>query len=153
MRPARLTEMLNTYQYLKLLQLQKGATRQEIKIAYRKHAFHYHPDRNRKNGYMFPFIHEAYRALMGSFKDSPLDSGTGRANHNLAFIKGKIIKGKQHRNKGFFPPSRKVTDPDRQCEKCDGYGMIGNQCLPMAPCRDCLGTGLRSIMAAHFVGG
>ena len=145
--------MLNTYQYLKLLQLQKGATRRDIKNAYHKQAFRYHPDRNRKNGDMFPFIHEAYSALMGRFKESPLASGTGTANHNLAFIKGKILKVNPRRNKGFFPPRRKVTDHDSQCEKCDGYGMVGNQCLPMAPCRDCLGTGLQSIAVAHYVGG
>ena len=144
--------MLNTYQYLKLLELRQGATRQDIKHAYRKHAFRYHPDRNRDKGYLFPFIHEAYRALMGSFKDGPLVSGTGRVHHNLVFIKGKITKVKPRRNKGYFGPARKVTNRERRCEKCDGYGMIGNQCLPMAPCRDCLGTGLRSIAWAGNCG-
>jgi len=135
--------MLDTYHYLKLLQLKKGATRQEIKIAYRKYAFLYHPDRNRKNGHMFPYIHEAYRALMESFKINPAANGTGRANHNLAFIKEKIKKVKPQRNNVFFAPVRKVTERGKRCKKCDGYGMFGNQCLPMAPCRDCLGTGSR----------
>ena len=132
--------MLNTSQYLKLFQLQKGATRQEIKIAYRKLALQFHPDRNRERGSLFPFIHEAYRALMDAS-----ESGAGRANHNLAFVTEEIKKEKPRRRKGFFPPARKVTDRERQCDNCDGYGMIGNHCLPMTPCRNCLGTGLRSI--------
>ena len=136
-------DMLNTYQYLKLLQLRKGATRQEIRDAYRKHAFQFHPDRNREKGHLFPFIHEAYRALMGDFNNGPPGRGTQRANHNLSFVKENIKKIKPRRNNGFFPLARKVNDRERQCENCGGYGMIGSHCLPMAPCRDCLGTGLK----------
>lgn len=135
--------MLNTYQFLKLLQLQKGATRQQIKNAYRKYAFQFHPDRNNEKGHLFPFIHQAYRALMGGSENGPHFSGVQRANHNLSFVKENIRKINPRRKKGFLPPARKVTDRDRQCENCGGYGMIGNRCLPMAVCRDCLGTGLR----------
>lgn len=144
--------MLDRYHCLKLLQLQKGATMQEIKIAYRKQAFRYHPDRNGKDDHMFPFIYEAYRMLTKASKSNLLVGGKGRTNHNLVFIKGKIKKVKPRRNKGFFAPVRKVSDHEMRCEKCDGFGMFGNQCLPMAECRNCLGTGLRSIAVAHYVG-
>lgn len=80
---------------------------------------------------------------MGSHENRPQVPGKKQANHNLSFVKDTFRNVKPRRKKGFFPPARKVSDRNRQCENCDGYGMIGNQCLPMAPCRDCLGTGLR----------
>lgn len=136
--------MLDTNHYLKVLHLRSGAAKPDIKKAYRRYAFHFHPDRNREMGHLFPYIHEAYRALMGSCENGPHNNGArGKVNHNLSFVKETIKKVRPPGRKGFFAPILKVADRSRQCGSCGGYGMIGNHCLPMAICRDCLGTGLR----------
>lgn len=51
--------------YLEILQLQPGATKQDVKVAYRRLSKEYHPDRNSSQGAAEKFlaIHEAYRFL------------------------------------------------------------------------------------------
>ncbi len=137
--------MIDVDNYLRTLHLQRGATKEEIKKAYRRYALHFHPDKNNVKGYLFPYIHEAYRALMQDCENGlPGGASRRKANHDLCFVKERIRKIRPLRAKRFLSvPVLKVTDRSRQCENCSGYGLIGNHCLPMAVCRDCLGTGLR----------
>ena len=137
--------MLTTDRYLKILRLQRGATEKEIKNAYRKFAFHFHPDRNSENGYLFPYLQSAYRALMDNREQGSPDGGHhGTARHDLRFVKERIKKLKPRRaNRLLSVRVLKVTERSRQCPGCDGYGVIGFQCLPMAACQKCLGTGYR----------
>ena len=137
--------MLTTDHYLKILRLQRGATQKEIKNAYRKFAFHFHPDRNRANGYLFPYLHSAYRALM-EHREQGLSGGgpNGTARHDLCFVKERIKKLKPKRaNRLLTVRVLKVRERSRQCPRCYGYGVIGFECLPMATCQKCLGTGYR----------
>lgn len=137
--------MLTTDRYLKILRLQRGATEKEIKNAYRKYAFHFHPDRNSENGYLFPYLQSAYRALMEHREQGSPDGGHhGTARHDLRFVKERIKKLKPRRaNRLLSVRVLKVTERSRQCPGCRGYGVIGFQCLPMAACQKCLGTGFR----------
>ncbi|HSB46715.1 MAG TPA: DnaJ domain-containing protein [Candidatus Bilamarchaeum sp.] len=59
--------MICAKNYHKVLGVEKGASKDEIKKAYRKLALIYHPDRNGspKAEEMFKEINEAYRVLMG----------------------------------------------------------------------------------------
>lgn len=137
--------MLTTDRYLKILRLQRGATEKEIKNAYRKYAFHFHPDRNSENGYLFPYLQSAYKALM-KHREQGLPGGgpNETARHDLRFVKEKIKKLKPRRaNRLLSVRVLKVTERSRQCPGCHGYGVIGFLCLPMAACQKCLGTGLR----------
>lgn len=137
--------MLTTDHYLKILRLQRGATGKEIKTAYRRYAFHFHPDRNSDDGDLFPYVHSAYKALMEERDHGLPDSEpNATARHDLRFVRQKINKLMPKRaNRLLSVRVLKVTQRSKQCASCHGYGVIGFQCLPMAACQKCLGTGLR----------
>lgn len=63
---------MNTYQALKVLNVQSDATLDEIKTAYRKLALEFHPDKNtnEKEGNEFKKITEAYNHLKKNFDDN-----------------------------------------------------------------------------------
>jgi curved DNA-binding protein CbpA len=64
--------------YYKQLGVRRTATPEEIKRAYRKLAFSYHPDRNHGNDEKFKSIAEAYGILIDPKKRSLYDMGAGR---------------------------------------------------------------------------
>lgn len=61
--------------YYKVLGIQKGASEEEIKKAYRKQALRYHPDKNKSPGAeeKFKEIAEAYDVLSDSKKKDIYD--------------------------------------------------------------------------------
>jgi ferredoxin len=63
---------VNTYQALKVLDIQSDATLDEIKTAYRKLALEFHPDKNtnEKEGNEFKKITEAYNHLKRNFDEN-----------------------------------------------------------------------------------
>lgn len=67
---------MNTYQALKTLNVKSGSSFEEIKIAYRKLALEYHPDKNtsEKEGREFKKVTEAYNVLKNNHKE-------GKTNH------------------------------------------------------------------------
>ena len=69
---------MNTYQALKVLNVKSGSSFEEIKIAYRKLALEYHPDKNTKEreGNEFKKVTEAYNFLKKTHKEGISDSET-----------------------------------------------------------------------------
>ena len=63
---------MNTYQALKALNVKPDSSWDEIKIAYRKLALEFHPDKNtsEKEGYEFKKITEAYNHLKKNFNQT-----------------------------------------------------------------------------------
>lgn len=64
--------LVNTYQALKTLNVKPDSSWDEIKIAYRKLALEFHPDKNtsEKEGYEFKKITEAYNHLKKNFNQN-----------------------------------------------------------------------------------
>lgn len=102
--------------YYKTLGVDKSATTEEIKSAYRKLAFKYHPDKNpgdKKSEEKFKEISEAYEVLSDEQKRSQYDQfgtvsqdGQGFSGHNedifqgFADIFGAMFGEQQHRRGG-----------------------------------------------------
>jgi hypothetical protein len=82
--------------YHKVLGLSPGATRKQIKTAYRKMALLYHPDRNVSAGakQKFQEISEAYDYLM----DHP-DTGTDQASSYEDWVAAEIMRRERERMK------------------------------------------------------
>ena len=71
--------------YYKILEVQKNASQDEIKKAYRKLAFKYHPDRNHGNAQAeenFKKINEAYSVLGDETKRAAYDSPSFESQWN-----------------------------------------------------------------------
>jgi curved DNA-binding protein CbpA len=68
--------VISTKDYHKVLGIRKGASKEEIKEAYRRLALIFHPDRNKdaKAEERFKEINEAYAVLSGKEKPQP-DAG------------------------------------------------------------------------------
>ena len=62
---------MNTYQALRVLNVKSDSSFEEIKVAYRKLALEYHPDKNtkEKEGNEFKKVTEAYNFLKKKFKE------------------------------------------------------------------------------------
>ena len=69
--------MINVYEALKLLGLSEGhITPEDVKTAYRKAAFKYHPDRNPAGHQMMQMINEAYESAKNFTGDFKADQST-----------------------------------------------------------------------------
>ncbi len=135
--------------YYKILNVSQGASRAEIRKAYKRLAFHFHPDRNTIDGDLFLLIHEAYEALMnlpppGKWRPQihpiHLQRKGQRVSHNLAFVKERIRKRKSAANFYLFH-APKITQAKLRCMRCLGYGVIENRFKLAERCPLCLGSG------------
>ncbi|MEK7138036.1 MAG: DnaJ domain-containing protein, partial [Patescibacteria group bacterium] len=88
--------------YYKILGVQKGATEEEIKKAYRKLAHEHHPDKKHGNEAKFKEINEAYQTLSDKTKRAnydrygtaePFGPGGAQAHHSWQGFEGGNFDG------------------------------------------------------------
>lgn len=131
----------------KLLKVRRGATKEEIKKAYKKLAFHFHPDRGKFDVDYFMMIHEAYETLMKEAetitpdRDAAAPAPKRPAKHDMSFVKGRIKKEQVWAPDFKHLRVPKITVESNQCPMCDGYGVIRNKFKVTMTCPRCRGTG------------
>lgn len=103
--------------YYELLGVDRSAGAQEIKKAYRKLVFKYHPDRNLEQGYgldKFREISEAYQVLADPEKRAQYDNANHAPGHD-----GDLGKD----GPGFSSSFRGGTTVGPACPKCSAEGV------------------------------
>ena len=73
-----LHDLVNTHQALKTLNVDSDSSFEEIKVAYRKLALEYHPDKNttEQEGIQFKKITEAYHVIKDHYKEGKKSNTT-----------------------------------------------------------------------------
>ena len=110
--------MDETIDYYALFGVDRKATADEIKRAYRKLVFQYHPDRNPDN----PEAAEKLKQIMAAY--DVLSNEENRAQYDKA-------KGFQNEKKGadggngthFSYEFKRKLEPEPECPKCSAVGM------------------------------
>lgn len=137
--------IMNMEQYYKALGLKKGASKEEIKKAYRKLSKKHHPDLNpgdKESENKFKEISEAYAILSGKEKPKNTQQGFG-GGHNPFDIfkrKGRSLEFELFisMEKAYAGGSENLTyQVDEQCGSCNGVGGRNPQV-----CNQCGGSGL-----------
>ena len=144
-------------EYYKILNVEKNATQEEIKKAYRKLALKYHPDKSKDNGDHFKKINEAYSVLSDPSKRKNYDTGASPHSNvnpfdifNHFFYNKNPYQGQMNKNITF---NIKVTleqvclgkklnvgyKRKDKCSRCDGYKTKDKK--PLTKCSTCNGTG------------
>ena len=128
------------------MKVRKGATKEEIKKAYKLLAFHFHPDRGKFDDDYFMMIHEAYETLMKEAekqerKPSSPPKPKSPARHDMSFVKGRIKKEQVWAPDFTHLRPPKITVESNQCPMCGGYGVISNKYKVTMACPRCHGTG------------
>lgn len=112
---------MNDTDYYTLLGVQPEASPDEIKKAYRKLVFQYHPDRNPedKNAVdRFKQILEAYEILSDLDKRTRYDEA-----HHFASKNHARRDGGQERGFRFSHDFKKSLDPEPRCPNCSAVGI------------------------------
>ena len=104
---------MNKRDYYKVLGLTKGASKEEIKKAYRKLSKQYHPDINKDDNAVDKFkeISEAYEVLSDDQKKAQYDQ-FGHANPNQGFGGGADGFGFEDIFSSFFGGGSRRRDPN-----------------------------------------
>ncbi len=137
--------------FYKLLRLKQGASIEEIKKAYKKFAFHFHPDRNKEKGDLFFVVQKAYDELIKQASQPvfPAKRKAGKeaykqpanlAKHDLFFVKATVRKKPAGKNIYMFRVPKVVSDK-RMCKNCNGYGVVENRFHLASNCPKCNGSG------------
>ena len=127
------------------MKVRRGATKEEIKKAYKLLAFHFHPDRGKFDDDYFMMIHEAYETLMKEAEEGknirkpPVPKSS--AKHDMSFVKGRIKKEEVWAPDFKHLRRPKITVESNQCPMCDGYGVIQNKFKVSMSCPRCRGSG------------
>ena len=139
--------------YYRILGLKPGASVVDIKKAYHKFAFHFHPDRNKEKGDLFLVVKDAYDKLLhlaGGEPDKPkpekkkephhvINKRPKKVVHNMSFVREKI---KKRGSVNFYRyRTQKVILASKQCVVCRGYGVVENRFHLAENCVLCGGTG------------
>jgi DnaJ-class molecular chaperone len=120
-----------TIDYYSLLGVNRSATSEEIKRAYRKLVFRYHPDRNPGNGEAadkFKQVLDAYTILSDSTKRSVYDAVTHPAGAEEEPEEGQPKENGQQFGDNFgsaFRFSQEFTakvEPEPKCPSCSALG-------------------------------
>jgi curved DNA-binding protein CbpA len=109
-----------TTDYYALFGLDRKATTDEIKRAYRKLVFQYHPDRNPNN----PEAAEKLKEVMAAY--DVLSNEENRAQYDKAkgFRNERGADGKRSAGNGNFSYEFKPrSEPEPECPKCSVVGM------------------------------
>jgi curved DNA-binding protein CbpA len=110
-----------TTDYYALFGLDRKATTDEIKRAYRKLVFQYHPDRNPNN----PAAAEKLKEVMAAY--DVLSNEENRAQYDKAkgFRNERGADGKRSAGNGshFSYEFKPRSEPEPECPKCSAVGM------------------------------
>jgi curved DNA-binding protein CbpA len=110
-----------TTDYYALFGLDRKATTDEIKRAYRKLVFQYHPDRNPNN----PIAAEKLKEVMAAY--DVLSNEENRAQYDKAkgFRNERGADGKRSAGNGshFSYEFKPRSEPEPECPKCSVVGM------------------------------
>lgn len=145
----------NKKDYYKILGLDKKATKDEIKKAYKKLALKYHPDRNNGDESKFKEITEAYETLSDSQKrheyDNPqfqIINDSDLFRDNFPDIINQFHRMNMMNNMSSFTFNTYQRRTKGNCPKCLGMGMIttviqrpGMTMRSSKTCDLCNGTG------------
>jgi ferredoxin len=84
-----LRDLVNTHQALKTLNVDSDSSLEEIKVAYRKLALEYHPDKNttEQEGIQFKKITEAYHVIKNHYKEGKKPTTTNQHKRTEDFKK------------------------------------------------------------------
>lgn len=123
--------MDSTLDYYSLLGIKRGATAEEIKRAYRKAVFRYHPDRNPGDSAAaekFKQVLDGYEILSDKRKRSAYDDVTRPANgedqveEEPAAEKEEKFEDNLGRGFGFTQDFKQKIDPEPKCPSCSVVG-------------------------------
>ncbi len=135
-------------EYHKLLKVRRNATKEEIKKAYRKFAFHFHPDKGAYGDEYFMLIHQAYEALMKEAEEREAAAAPKPpprpVKHDMSFVKGHVRRDQVWAPDFKFFKKPKITVESDQCPLCEGYGVIRNKYKVAMHCPRCHGTGQKT---------
>lgn len=104
------TRVMNAYQALRILNVNKESSQDEIRAAYRKMALELHPDKNSSNGAEFKKVTEAYNYLKSNQNDGSSNSvnnfdydNTTTNNNNT---QNQNSKSQKNDNQSFYSEAK-----------------------------------------------
>jgi len=105
--------------YYALLGVEKKATSEEIKRAYRKLVFQYHPDRNPDN----PEAAEKLKDIMAAYDILSNEESRAQYDGNKGFRNDRGDGKKSPGNGSHFYEFKQRLEPEPQCPSCSVVGM------------------------------
>jgi len=120
-----------TFDYYSLLGIKRSASQEEIKRAYRKAEFRYHPDRNPGDGEAagkFKQVLDAYEVLSDATRRANYDQATGPADAKGA---AQEEPAKEEPSQADFDPNngfrftrdfKSKAEPEPKCPSCSVVG-------------------------------
>lgn len=144
-----------TKDYYGILGLDRNASEEDIKKAYRRAAFKYHPDRNpgdKDAENKFKEVQEAYDTLISQGQQPNESSSAFASFFHFDFTNRKV--GQDVRVDVTITLEEAVTGCDRKIkvprqDKCSTCG--GNGAKTLQPCKECSGTGVLMLQERPFV--